>query len=102
MSTTRRTAGPFLATALLALASACGDDHYPEAVTEIDVEQARAATSRASDRDPYVVAPAVTPRAPGRIIYEPPASLAQAPPADTAASAAADTSGRAPARPERR
>jgi hypothetical protein len=73
-----------LAAALLVLATACGDDQdYPEPVTEIDVVDERGETARAGDVDPYVVAPAATPNAPGRIIYEPPTSLAAVAAADT-------------------
>jgi hypothetical protein len=113
-----------LAAALLAVASACGGGQdYPEPVTEIDVVDSRRETVRAGDVDPYVVGPAATPRVRGRIIYEPPVSLAEVAAADTLvrrantgttdpqtpqraatgqSGAARDTTGSTPSRPERR
>ena len=129
MTTTRTTdrmpiAARTLVAALLAVASACGGGgDYPEPVTEIDVVESRRETARETDVDPYVVGPAVTPRVQGRIIYDPPPSLAEVAAADTLvrrastgttdpqtpqrgaagqSGAARDTTASAPSRPERR
>lgn len=129
MSTTRTTAPMPIATfalaaALLAGASACGGGgDYPEPVTEIDVVESRGETARASEADPYVVGPAATPSVQGRIIYDPPPSLAEVASADTLvrrantgttdpetpqragsgqSGASRDTTGSTPSRPERR
>ena len=113
-----------LAAALLAVASACGGgEDYPEPVTEIDVVDARSEAARAGDVDRYVVGPAATPQTTGRIIYDPPPSLAEvaatdslvrrgnAGPTDSRtpqrsaqgqSGAARDTTGSTPSRPERR
>lgn len=114
------------AAALLAVASACREDRdYPEPVTEIDVVEARRETAREGGVDPYVVGPAMTPKVEGRIIYEPPPSLAEvsgadtlvrrantgttdspsaSPPSDASGrgGASRDTAGSTPSRPERR
>ena len=127
MSTRTTAAAPsataVLAAMLLAFSSACGDrPDYPEPVTEIDVVEARGVEAGAGEVDPYVVTPAATPRTRGRIIYDPPPSLAEVAAADTLVrrmntgttgpetprgasaqgGAARDTAGSTPSRPERR
>ena len=96
MNGTRRALGPRRTTlggrlalaAALALATGCGVKDVIEGgahdpVTRIDVVDARTETSREREIDPFVVAPMMTPNVPGRIIYEPPTSLAEAAAADT-------------------
>ena len=114
-----------LAAVLLVVASACREDrNFPEPVTEIDVVESRRETAREGGVDPYVVGPAMTPKVEGRIIYEPPTSLAEVSEADTLVrrantattdspsasprgasgqgGASRDTAGSTPSRPERR
>ncbi len=96
MNGTRRALGPrrtvfggrLALVAALAFATGCGVDDVIEGgahdpVTQIDVLDARTETSREREIDPFVVAPLMTPQVPGRIIYEPPTSLAEAAAADT-------------------
>ncbi|HEX6057499.1 MAG TPA: hypothetical protein VFZ11_00685 [Gemmatimonadaceae bacterium] len=81
---TTRTTRSAAAAALLATAIACGGgDNIPEPVTEIDVVDARREMSEERSRDPFVVDQLVSPAVPGRVIYDPPPSLANVPAADT-------------------
>ena len=81
---TTRTTRSAAAAALLATAIACGGgDNVPEPVTEIDVVDARREMSKERNRDPFVVDQLVSPAVPGRVIYDPPPSLANVPAADT-------------------
>jgi hypothetical protein len=96
-----RTRGMALAAASLLCLAACGDDrHLPEPVTEIDVTDARSDEMRARNLDPSLIAPLATPPGPGRIIYDPPTSLANVAAADTLVRRA-NTSTTSPESPER-
>lgn len=66
----------------LVLAAGChgsdvieGGAHEP--VTKIDVVDERTEMSRSRNVDPFVVGPLMTPKTEGRIIYDPPTSLAR-------------------------
>lgn len=76
------------AVALLAFMAGCGtpdviEGGAHEPVTKIDVVDVRREPVQIQSADPFVVGPMKTPDVPGRIIYEPPASLANVADADT-------------------
>ena len=77
-----------LPAALLLVAACHGEDavieggaHEP--VAQIEVDDARSEVRRARNLDPSVVYPLMTPQVPGRILYDPPPSLARVAAADT-------------------